>query len=214
MYFKCKCDCEETGIFSTQELSFRTKCNKCSKKDQAEKYTINEIGNHYGDLTVIKKASVNKHCAYWVCKCSCGNEIIVRGTHLRNGSSKSCGCKGLSYNEYKITEMLSLSNIPFTIQKKFQMLGDLRFDFYVNNSYIIEYDGEQHFLPNHRGNLKEIHRHDLQKNLFCFSNQIPIIRIPFTASQKYSLSDLILNTTKFLLTPDNEQDYYKDFDFT
>ena len=28
----------------------------------------------------------------WLCKCECGKEKIIRGSHLRNGHTKSCGC--------------------------------------------------------------------------------------------------------------------------
>lgn len=28
----------------------------------------------------------------WLCKCECGNETIVYGSHLRNGDTLSCGC--------------------------------------------------------------------------------------------------------------------------
>lgn len=53
----------------------------------------NEIGNTYGYLTVIERASNNKEGrAMWLCKCKCGNEIIVSGKHLRSGNTKSCGC--------------------------------------------------------------------------------------------------------------------------
>ncbi len=30
--------------------------------------------------------------AMWLCKCECGNEVIVKGANLRNGKTKSCGC--------------------------------------------------------------------------------------------------------------------------
>lgn len=53
----------------------------------------NEIGNVYGYLTVIARAENDKdNCARWLCKCKCGNEVIVRGKSLRNGNTKSCGC--------------------------------------------------------------------------------------------------------------------------
>ena len=54
---------------------------------------INEIGNKYGKLTVVDRAPNNKHrCAMFICNCECGNVVVVRGTSLRNGKTKSCGC--------------------------------------------------------------------------------------------------------------------------
>ena len=35
--------------------------------------------------------SANKYY-YWRCHCDCGNEIVVQGTVLRRGDTKSCGC--------------------------------------------------------------------------------------------------------------------------
>lgn len=53
----------------------------------------NEIGNIYGYLTVVARAENDKdNRAQWLCKCKCGNEVIVRGKSLRNGNTKSCGC--------------------------------------------------------------------------------------------------------------------------
>lgn len=53
----------------------------------------NEIGNIYGYLTVIARAENDKdNRAQWLCKCKCGNKVIVRGKSLRNGNTKSCGC--------------------------------------------------------------------------------------------------------------------------
>lgn len=57
---------------------------------------IDETGNKYGDLVVIERAKnhVNpngKIRVQWLCKCSCGNKIIVLGESLRKGRTKSCG---------------------------------------------------------------------------------------------------------------------------
>jgi 5-methylcytosine-specific restriction endonuclease McrA len=51
---------------------------------------IDETGNRYGKLTVIKRMSSKGKRAAWLCKCDCGNEVIKRGDHLRDGQ-KSCG---------------------------------------------------------------------------------------------------------------------------
>lgn len=54
---------------------------------------INEIGNTYGYLTVIGRAENDSEGrARWLCKCKCGQEVVVRGKTLRNGNTKSCGC--------------------------------------------------------------------------------------------------------------------------
>jgi hypothetical protein len=34
----------------------------------------------------------NRHGTYWYCECECGGSKIVRGTNVRNGTVKSCGC--------------------------------------------------------------------------------------------------------------------------
>ena len=56
---------------------------------------IDETGNHYGRLTVLKRAESyqnrNKK-AQWLCRCNCGNLIIVYASNLRNGNTRSCGC--------------------------------------------------------------------------------------------------------------------------
>lgn len=51
-------------------------------------------GKIYGDLTVIKFSHYDKkRNSYWLCKCSCGKEKIVRRTHLISGGVSSCGCQ-------------------------------------------------------------------------------------------------------------------------
>ena len=55
----------------------------------------NEVGNVYGRLTVIERGPNKKDgTARWYCKCSCGNPelVLVMGSSLRNGKTKSCGC--------------------------------------------------------------------------------------------------------------------------
>lgn len=50
-------------------------------------------GNKYGRLTVVglsPKKSGRK--SFWVCKCLCGNEHLVRSDSLKSGNVQSCGC--------------------------------------------------------------------------------------------------------------------------
>lgn len=53
---------------------------------------INEAGNIYSRLTVIKEAGRDRGRILWSCKCKCGKKCKVLGVRLRNGWTKSCGC--------------------------------------------------------------------------------------------------------------------------
>lgn len=54
---------------------------------------INLIGQKFGRLTPVKQMGISKHKkSLWLCKCDCGNEIVVLSNSLRTGGSKSCGC--------------------------------------------------------------------------------------------------------------------------
>lgn len=49
-------------------------------------------GQRFGRLTVLSPAeNVNGRTA-WLCRCDCGNTIVVKTMHLRNGHVKTCGC--------------------------------------------------------------------------------------------------------------------------
>lgn len=50
------------------------------------------IGQTFGRLTVIDKAERRNGRESWLCKCECGNEVVVIGKNLKNGNTKSCGC--------------------------------------------------------------------------------------------------------------------------
>lgn len=47
-------------------------------------------GKKFGELTVLKFSHFKGHNSMWQCKCSCGNEIFVRGGDLSYGTTKFC----------------------------------------------------------------------------------------------------------------------------
>lgn len=53
----------------------------------------NLTGQVFDRLTVIKRAENQKGRTAWLCKCACGNEIVVISRYLKTGKRKSCGCK-------------------------------------------------------------------------------------------------------------------------
>jgi hypothetical protein len=54
---------------------------------------IDVTGLRFGRLTVVACAGRTKRGnTTWTCRCDCGNEKIVQASHLRSGSTMSCGC--------------------------------------------------------------------------------------------------------------------------
>ena len=55
---------------------------------------IDLTGKRFGQITVIRKDTSNHGDTRvrWICHCTCGKEWSVRGTNLRAGNTKSCGC--------------------------------------------------------------------------------------------------------------------------
>lgn len=55
---------------------------------------IDMAGVRCGRLTPVVSVSPARgyRTARWFCWCDCGNVVVVTGTHLRTGNTKSCGC--------------------------------------------------------------------------------------------------------------------------
>ena len=53
---------------------------------------IDLTGQRFGRLLVIREAGRKNGHVAWLCKCDCGNEVVINGAYLRNGKSQSCGC--------------------------------------------------------------------------------------------------------------------------
>ena len=85
--WKCECSCGE--IRSVHAYSLISGASK-SCGGATHKY-IDIKDEEFGELKVLRYTGVG----LWECKCSCGNVVNVLGVNLRNGSTKSCGCKRL-----------------------------------------------------------------------------------------------------------------------
>ena len=211
----CQCECGNTKEVAGKSLQSGT-CKSCGclkqESDKKPKGNVkDEIGNKYNHLTVIKRAgSDSRGEAQWECECDCDahTHIIVLGSNLRNGHTQSCGCERRSHGELKVAEILSKANISF-IQEysafKFANGTNAKFDFYVNNKYLIEYDGETHYKYNLHGwhnqeQLQAQQERDMIKNQWCKENKIPLIRIPYTQLKNLCLEDLLLETSQFIIS--------------
>lgn len=212
--WECKCDCG--NIINVDQKSLSTHSTKscgCLKKesDHAPKgNVIDLLGQKFGHLTVIARDGSDKFGeAKWLCECDCEAHSIISvlSSNLRSGHTCSCGCERRSKGERTVAKILSDNSIPYITEYKpfkFASGGYAAFDFYVNNQYLIEYDGETHYQYNLHGwhNLEQLEKQqerDIIKNQWCKDNNIPLIRIPYWHLENLCIEDLLPETSKYIM---------------
>jgi len=87
-YWYCRCDCGTEREVSEANLKRgrSTSCGKCNKSSDL-------TGKRFHKLVVLERDfSVQAKDAHWKCQCDCGNIKTVSGKHLKDGTTKSCGC--------------------------------------------------------------------------------------------------------------------------
>lgn len=90
-------------------------------------------GKVFGRLTVLERSHRNnKYNWYWKCRCECGKETIVESKHLRDGTTRSCGCL---LTEYRVRRAEKAAGRRIN-RPKVKYDGDLVDRFYrTRNSY-------------------------------------------------------------------------------
>ncbi len=201
-YWRCQCDCGNfVSIRSDKLKKGITQSCGCLSKEIHSQISLKDLSNQkFGRLLVIERDTskpMGKECfAYWKCQCDCGNLVSVRGDHLRNGTTQSCGCLN-STGEEKITNILQKNNVNYKTQYTFPDLTGknnslLRFDFALLNNKnvpfcLIEYQGQQHYKPwgnepIERFQLRQ--EYDVKKEKYCNKNGIPLVIIKFSDFEK------------------------------
>lgn len=198
--WKCQCDCGNTTIVTSDALrGGTTQSCGCLQRERAieankkEIHTprINIINKRFGKLTVIEIYKYQDNDMFYKCRCDCGNIAIVSGTHLRSGHTLSCGCIKSSYYASLIGNILEELNIPYEKERTFKTCinpktnNKLRFDFYIDNKILLEYDGIQHFKDSPI--LKEYQYRDNIKNEWCKQEGIPLIRISYKENKNINI---------------------------
>lgn len=203
--WECLCECGK--IFTTRGSSLKnghTKSCGCRKKQ----LRIDDmIGQRFNKLTVVSRGedeitpSGNTRLIRWQTLCDCGRMSLSRGTALRSGTTRSCGCARLesirptSKGEIWISEYLSEHGYTFTGQKSYPSLvgvgnGLLSFDFAVKHdqgTVLIECQGDQHYraidyFGGSAGFITQL-EHDKRKRSYVESRKdIDLIEIPYLLS--------------------------------
>ena len=151
-------------------------------------------GEKFGKLTVISRAedipskSGKSKSIAWLCKCDCGNEVVIRENTLRKQAHfiRSCGCSNKEENpDYKPEHLNAEDNLYWN------ELYD-----YVNNN-VMGYDKNK--LSNHMINrLRGLHDGKYLQN-------------PKTKAKAYYSNKVILTTFKFCMPEINRALSKKNF---
>lgn len=102
--WNCQCDCGGQIIVNTKRLTRGTVTNcGCVPKTKHQHGPIpaDLTGEVFGSLTVLERAENKGQRTAWLCKCECGNEVVVTTHNLRRGQTKSCGCKAHNAPYYR-----------------------------------------------------------------------------------------------------------------
>lgn len=151
--WRCKCDCGKLVVRYGKSLKANHP-HSCGCHNHIKIPDKDMVNHKFGKLLVLSRLKDD----YWCCRCDCGSELTVKGSHLRNGHTGSCGCVRVLHSTNFISkfEKLSMSyfekhNITF-IRNYFysDLLGLggnlLSYDFYLPSyNLLIEIQGEQHY---------------------------------------------------------------------
>lgn len=101
LWYRCRCQCgNETVVRRSSLVSGATRSCGCLRrensrgvaKDRRARSSI-APGAVFGRLTVIRETEERKYKnVVYECRCQCGNIKHVRGSELKSGNVKSCGC--------------------------------------------------------------------------------------------------------------------------
>ena len=213
--WKCQCDCGKiTYVTSTDLINGHVKSCGCKSTEGIVAYgkslARDLTGQQFGKLTVIKYL-YSSYQRIYLCQCECGNTCEIAGPSLINGYTQSCGCLGRSKGEYIVKMLLENNNIPFTMQKTYPDLISpknklLRYDFFIDNSFLLEIDGTFHYYASGgwatEEKVKRTQEYDQIKNNYCKINHIPLKRIPYNQINNLTIEDIM--SEKFLINIEEE----------
>ena len=193
----CICECgtiKKVNVYNL--INNKSMDCGCGRKQMlTDTKSKNLIGMKFGKLTVkeLLPESNKFNRRQYRCECDCGNETIVPSSSLLNGHTASCGCINSYYNMYidiLLTKMGVFHKPEYTVTID---NNKYRYDFYLPDyNTLIEYDGEQHYIPVNFGKWDEeelqrcfeiIQKHDQIKNEYCKNRNINLLRIPYWEKQ-------------------------------
>ena len=222
-YVYAICDCKDHNIIRVQLNKLKNNntqscgCyHKECAKNQGINSSINMLGEIIGDFKIIKKTDERDYesivqlgeCIY------CGENRKISQRNMKDSilhpNICSCQRKNGSSFERKIEELFLNNNIKFHREKTFDNFIYLdsgrkpRFDFFLPKyNTLIEVHGKQHYIQGtgymKNENLNKRKERDSIKINQALKNNFNIIIIPYTQINKITISDLLPESSNFLI---------------
>ena len=199
LHWLCRCDCGNMTVVSSGGLiSNHTRSCGCLQDIVAsDTHFENLSGQRFGMLVAINRVeNSSRGDVQYRCRCDCGSETIVRGVHLKNGNTQSCGCSVQPLGEKAVSEVLERLKLDYDTQIRFSDLvglgnKQLSYDFGVYDNdgglkFLIEYQGMQHYQAiGYFGGDKQFEiqqMHDELKREYAQNYLgVPLLEIPYSA---------------------------------
>ncbi|MGG4434425.1 hypothetical protein AAXE64_07685 [Priestia megaterium] len=203
---KLNLKCEKHGLFEQRydSLLLGHGCPKCGREKQAKTREVFNLSNleersqsfqkkftkvAKGEYTLLSKyKSISDYVK--VRHEKCGREWEVTPANFIWNCRRCPNCN-LSKGMLKVEEYIGTLKKKYALEKRFENCKDNRplpFDMLLDNSILIEYDGEHHFhkidfsgkgVNDASDRHKNTKKHDQIKNTYCIKSDIPLIRIPY-----------------------------------
>ena len=215
--YLCQCDCGRLTKVITGKLTsgLTRSCGKCGKFSNFHDLT----GQRFDKLVVLRFDSWYNYPngnrdARWLCRCDCGNELVVRGTSLK---SQNFGHKCWACRQKYFSENGQMSSFERFV---FDFLVELGFDFEYQHGYadlkhgsfyllydfcvflngiefLIECHGAQHYTPvsvfGGEAGFKKLHANDIEKKEYAKSHGHPLLELNCSKSIPVNYKTLILD---------------------
>ena len=118
VHWDCECGaCGKIVGVSAHNLTLGTSnnCGCVADKVASNRYCIDESGNVYGELTVIRRDGVDENLrAMWRVRCSCGKEFTISGKRLRRNKEKH-SCYECSHKIRGIESRIDISGKKYNL---------------------------------------------------------------------------------------------------
>lgn len=104
------------------------------KSKDLSKFKFNKLT----PITIVEKPHNKKskqRSAWWLCRCDCGNEKIVRSTELLRGDTKSCGCGRKFQNSHNYKGVGKLAKSKFSHIKYGAIKRDIEFSITIEYAW-------------------------------------------------------------------------------